>query len=354
MAYFHTSSTNILAISSCVPKRKEKTTEYTHISAQEQELFIKTTGIQERRVANKNTTCSDLCFAAAKDILEKYKCENEIDVIVFVSQSPDYFLPATAVLLQERLQLKNSCLAFDVSLGCSGYVYGLSIVNNLLQSGQLKKALLLVGDKSTISTAYTDKSAYPLFGDAGTATLIEYNDKAARSHFNLQSDGSGKNAIIIENGHSRNPYDSSHDEIVEIEPGIQRAKKHLALNGMDIFNFALKEVAKNIQELFTKSEIKQESIDYFVFHQANKLINETVRKKLKIDPEKAPYSIDLYGNTSSASIPLTMCHAMKDDLQNKELTLLLSGFGVGFSWGSVVLQTKNVYTNLIEYDDNGK
>lgn len=350
MAYLSTSNTSILGICSCVPKKIERTADYDYISIEERELFTKTTGIKERRVADDDVTCSDLCFAAASHLLDKLGGRSEIDLVVFVSQSPDYYLPASSVLLQDRLGLKKECLAFDINLGCSGYAYGLSVVSNLLQGGQLKKALLLVGDKSTTSTSYTDKSSYPLFGDAGTATLIEHNKKAEQWHFNLQSDGSGKNAIIIEHGHSRNPFDATLADVAEIEPGINRAKKHLALNGLDIFNFALKEVAPNIQTLSEQSGISAEQIDFYIFHQANKLINESVRKKLKAAPEKVPYSIAEFGNTSSASIPLTMCYALQNELRSKKLTLLLSGFGVGFSWGSVILKTENIYSCLIEYE----
>jgi 3-oxoacyl-[acyl-carrier-protein] synthase-3 len=350
VAYLSTFNSRILAITACVPAQTERTSDYGYITSEERELFIKTTGIKERRVASDGVTCSDLCFKAASDILEKFDCTNEIDLVVFVSQSPDYYLPATSVLLQDRLKLKKDCLAFDINLGCSGYVYGLSVVSNLLQNGQLKKALLLVGDKSTTSTSYEDKSTYPLFGDAGTATLIEYKNGSPSTHFNLQSDGAGKNSIIIEHGHSRNPFDKTFGDLIQIEPGISRAKKHLVLHGLDIFNFALKEVAPNIHTIIEKSQAEKDSIDYFIFHQANRLINESVRKKIKVDPQKVPYSIEHFGNTSSASIPLTMCYALKNELQQKNLTLLLCGFGVGFSWGSALLQTKNVYTNLLDHD----
>jgi 3-oxoacyl-[acyl-carrier-protein] synthase III len=349
VAYLSTNYSNILAISACVPKHRERTSDYHHISAEEQELFIKTTGIRERRVAEQNVTCSDLCYASAKNLLDKFDCAAEIDLVLFVSQSPDYFLPATSVLLQHRLALKKDCLAFDINLGCSGYIYGLSVAANMLQSGQLKKVLLLVGDKSTTSSSPLDKSTYPLFGDAGTATLIEHNKNSDSWHFNLQSDGSGKDAIIIEHGQCRNPFDATLADMVYIEPGISRAKKHLALNGSDVFNFALREVAANINSLSEHSHISKEEIDYFVFHQANKLINESIRKKLKVAAEKVPYSIEKFGNTSSASIPLTICHSLKEELKGRK-RILLSGFGVGYSWGSVILTTDNVYTSLIEYD----
>ncbi len=348
MAYLSTSHSKIVAITTCVPSHVERTADYDHVSVEERELFAKTTGIRERRVAPTEVACSDLCHEAAKHLLDKYNCKDEIDVVIFVSQSPDYILPATSILLQNRLGLKKGCIAFDISLGCSGYVYGLSVMSNLLESGQLKKGLLLVGDKSSTSTTYTDKSTYPLFGDAGTATLMEHSKEKKEMHFNLQSDGSGKNAIIIEHGSCRTPFDKTLEDLVEVEPGISRAKKHLILNGMEVFNFALREAAANITELYEKSNRSKEQTDYFVLHQANKLINESVRKKLKVDTEKVPYSIDLFGNTSSASIPLTMCHKMKDELASKKLSLLLSGFGVGYSWGSAILETENVYTKMLE------
>ncbi len=349
MAQFSTSHISIKAVVTCVPKAIERSSDYNQFNEQELNLFVKTTGIKERRVASKNVTCVDLCYTAAEVILQKYGHE-DIDVLIFVSQSPDYFLPASSIILQDKLKLNKSCLAFDVNLGCSGYVYGLSIVASLLQSGHLKKALLLVGDKSTISTNYLDKSTYPLFGDAGTATLIEYDATAEPWNFNLQSDGSGKDSIIIEHGHSRHPCDEESNVLHDIEPGIKRTKKDLALNGMDIFNFALKEVAQNINSLFEKSGISKEEVDFFLFHQANKLINESVRKKLRVEEHKVPYSIEMFGNTSSASIPLTLCFKLKDELKNKKLSLLLSGFGVGYSWGSVLLKTQNIYTNLVEHD----
>ncbi len=332
-----------------MPKHIEYSSDYDLFTEQDLNLFIKTTGIKERRVASNEVTCVDLCYTAADSIIQKFGKE-DIDAIIFVSQSPDYFLPASSVILQNKLQLNKSCLAFDVNLGCSGYVYGLSIVASLLQTGHLKKALLLVGDKSTISTSYHDKSAYPLFGDAGTATLLEYDPNAEPWHFNLQSDGSGKNAIIIEHGHSRHPINQSSDVLHQIEPGVKRTKKDLALNGLDIFNFALKEVALNINTLIESTNVSKEQIDFYLLHQANKLINESVRKKLKITEYKVPYSIDLFGNTSSASIPLTMCYKLKDELLNGEKLLLLSGFGVGYSWGSVLLKTKHIFTNLVEHD----
>ncbi len=343
MSNFKTSNVAIKGVVACVPKEIKSTFDYSYLKPEEQELFYKTVGIKERRVANDSITCSDMCEKAANYFFENNIAERDnIDLVVFVSQSPDYLLPATSVILQDKLKLKKTTLAFDVSLGCSGYIYGLSIVSNFLQSGQFKQALLLCGDKSTLSTHIEDKSSYPLFGDAGTATLLEYNANADDMLFALNSDGSGKNAIIIEHGQSRYPYTSESAVINEIEPGIKRAKKHLALNGQDIFTFALKEVPQNINSILNFAGKKINDIDFFVMHQANKLINETVRKKLSIDKEKYPYSLEFFGNTSSASIPLTMCLALNDKLIKESLNLLLCGFGVGLSWGSAIINTEQL------------
>ena len=349
MAFLKTENTRISAIYTCVPQTIERTKDYEWISLHERELFSKTTGIIERRVASESTTCSDLCFEAANQLLNDLKCKNEIDLVLFVSQSPDYFLPATSIILQNRLGIPTKSMAFDVNLGCSGYVYGLSIASHFIQSGNIKKVLLLAGDKSTISTNYEDKSTFPLFGDAGTATLIEFDQIAKTWFYSMASDGTGKDAIIIEHGHSRHPYGTIEDETIEIEPGIIRSKKHLKLNGMDVFNFALKEVAPSIKELLQFASKESADIDYFVFHQANKLINDCIRKKLKIEEAKVPLSIDYFGNTSSASIPLTICKELSNQVLVENNNYLLSGFGVGFSWASVLLNLSNVKTKMIEY-----
>lgn len=348
MALFSSSGISIEAVSVCVPQEIERTLEYEWITENERLLFQKTTGIEERRVANETTTCSDLCYTAAKKLLDELNCLNEIDVLIFVSQSPDYYLPATAITLQHRLGLSKSTMAFDVNLGCSGFIYGLSLANTYLQNPSFKKVLLLCGDKSTISTSYCDKSTYPLFGDAGSATLLSRSGKESNWYFNFYSDGSGKDAIIIKEGHSRNPYKWGEElDYFEVEPGVIRTNKHLSLDGMKVFNFALKEVAASIKELLDFSNTTIESVNYFVLHQANLLINESVRKKLKLDKDKFPISIRHFGNTSSASIPLTLVYALKKEICHPQ-KMLFSGFGVGLSWGNVLLETENIRTFFIE------
>ena len=340
--------TKIEAIYACVPEQEVLTTEYSLFAPEEARLFTKNTGIHARRVAPDDVTCSDLCFNAAAQLLTDVDIAGEIDLLVFVSQSPDYFLPATSIILQDRLGLRSDCMAFDISLGCSGYVYGLQVVGQFIQSGAVRNALLLVGDKSTISTAYQDKSTFPLFGDAGTATLLSFTADSSPWFINSGSDGSGKNSIIIEGGHSRNPYGTYTEELLDFN-GNKHSKSHLHLEGLDVFNFALSRVPYSIDQALSEANKSMGDVDYVVFHQANGLITKSLSRKLNIPLTKCLTSIEQFGNTSSASIPLTLvCHG--NDLSvHKDVSLILSGFGVGFSWASMFLTTGFPITKLITH-----
>jgi 3-oxoacyl-[acyl-carrier-protein] synthase-3 len=351
MALVSIPNTSIVAISASVPKNTYYTKDYTYISEQERELFIKTVGISERRVAPSHLTSADLCYHSTLQLLEHLNWDkNSIDALIFVTQSPDYFIPASSIILQHRLGFSKNTIAFDINLGCSGYVYGLFVLGSMIQSGQIKRAILLAGDKSTLSVCYKDKSTYPLFGDAGSATALEFSNNTSPIYFNLQSDGSGEEAIKIPHGGSRYHIQPDTFEEVEVEPGIIRSKRHLQLLGADIFNFALREVSPNIHQLLEYSGISIDKMDYFIFHQANYLMNESIRKKLKVDISKVPYSIHKFGNTSSASIPLTIITQLKDKLSQPS-TLLFSGFGVGFSWASCVFNTSSIKVlPLLEID----
>lgn len=341
---------SIKGLSVCVPKQVAKTMDYDWITEEERISFIKNTGVEEKRVASKTTATSDMCEISANALIEKLNWEREsIDVLIFVSQSPDYFLPATSAILQHKLGLKKGVMAFDINLGCSGYIYGLQVISNLLSNGNFKRGLLLAGDKSTLSVNYKDKSTYPLFGDAGSATALEFSENAPSMFFNLYTDGSGYKSIIVEDGGSRNHVSEKSFIETKVDEGIIRCPINLVLDGMEIFNFALKEVASSIEAILKESHTDKSTIDYFVMHQANKMINETVRKKCKVEPEKVPYSINKFGNTSSASVPLTMLYNLKNELESKHLKLLLSGFGVGYSWGNCILETNNlICTDILE------
>ena len=350
MALFSINNTKISGISACIPKNEYNNRDYEWITPDERELLIKTTGIEKRRIAEKGITTSDMCYIAAEKLIKDLNWnKNEIDILIFVSQSRDYLIPCTSIILQDRLGLSKKTMAFDIPLGCSGYVYGMAILGNLLSSGFLKKGILMTGDNSTMNCSYKDKSTYPLFGDAGTVTAIEFTDQNNKYYYNLGSDGFGWDAITVYDGGVRNYVSENSLENKEIASGIIRNNLQLKLDGIDIFNFSLKEVPLNVSELLSFSGKNNEDIDYFIFHQANLMINESIRKKLKIEKEKVPYTINKFGNTSSASIPLTIISEIGEDLKNHDLELLLCGFGVGLSWGSVHFKTNNIIcSELIE------
>jgi 3-oxoacyl-[acyl-carrier-protein] synthase III len=335
MAFFSLSNVAFKGLACAVPSQKISNREYAFHSAKENEQFIQTTGIEYRRVSLPNTTASDLCLEPAQKLLEKLNWQKEeITVLIFLSQTPDYKIPCTATILQHKLGLSKSCLAFDVNLGCSGYVYGLSIIGSLLKLTR-GKGLLLVGDVSSSCVNEKDKTTAPLFSDAGSATALQYEENASEMYFNLQSDGSGYDAIIMNDGGSRSPI---NDNSFVLDEATQRRPVDMLLDGIKVFNFSRKEVAPNVEALLQHYSIDHHSVDYYLFHQANLFMNESIRNKMKIPAEKVPYSIKDYGNTSSASIPVTMVHVLKDVIQKNKLRLLLSGFGVGLSWGSGYLE----------------
>ena len=342
MAVFSVPNIEVKGISAAVPKEVHDNNDFDLLPEKDRSMFIKTVGIRYRRVAPEGVTASDLCQLAAEKLLVGLNWNrDDIKILVFITQTPDYIIPNTSSLLQQKLGLSKSCLAFDVNLGCSGYVYGLSIVGSLLQNMPGAKALLLVGDISTTTISMQDKSTAPLFSDAGTATALEFGE-GRQIHFNLQTDGKEFDSIIIPGGGYRNRFTEKQLVYTEYEKGINRNDLHMKLDGVKIFNFGLREIAQNIEALLDEKNIAKDSVDHFVFHQANLLMLESIRKKLKVGAEKVPYSLYDYGNTSSATIPLTLVTKLRQSLQTSKQKLLLSGFGVGLSWGSAYLETENI------------
>ena len=352
MAIFSVENIRLTGISACVPLKEYNNMDYDWIPVAEREFLIKTTGVHKRRIADMGMTTADFCFIAAEKLLnEQGWNRHDIDVLIFISQSRDFLLPCTGVILQDKLGLSKTALAFDIPLGCSGFIYGMSVMGSLLSKGTLKKGLLLTGDISTLNCSVKDKSTYPLFGDAGTAATFEYDTNAAPLHFNLQSDGAGWEAISIPDGGMRNYASKESFDYKKIDEGIIRNKVQLTLNGIEVFNFTLREVAPNINALLASVGKTTEQYDYFIFHQANLLMNESIRKKLRLPKEKVPYTLSKYGNTSSASIPLTMVSELRNELISKKLSLLLCGFGVGLSWGTALIETDRIAcTEVLDYN----
>lgn len=345
MAFQEIKNVEIKGISACVPQHVEDNRNSKIIGSNEDiEKFIESTAILKRHTVSDSGLCSsDLCVKAAQDLIKELGWSlDEIDALVFVTQTPDYQLPATSSILQDRLGLSNECFSIQISLGCSGWVYGLSTLSALLSTGSMKKGLLLVGDTVTMTKSPLDKSTYPLFGDAGTATAIEYKEVADGIKFHTGTDGSGYKSIIIEDGGYRNPFSYDSLEVKERESGIFRNNLQSHLNGTDVFVFGITKAPKSIKALVEKYNISIESIDYLLLHQANKMMNDKIRKKVGVEESKVPYSLSEYGNTSSCSIPLTIVSQLREEVKEKNKKYLACGFGVGLSWGTAYFETENL------------
>jgi len=343
MALFAINNVSVRGIASCVPKDRVKNEDYPLFSPEEFAKLSKSTGIFERRKADANTTSSDLCYHAAEKLISKLGWEKEsIDVLLFVSQTPDYMLPATSCILQNRLGLSIDTYAMDISMGCSGWIYGFSTIAQLLTHGGMKRGLLLTGETTLKLVSEYDKSAYPLFGDAGTVTAVEFDVNARTTYFHLQTDGGGYKAILTPDGGFRNPTSEKSLIYEDIGEGIRLNRLHNRLNGMDVFAFGLLRAPQTVDKILEYVPIQREDIDYYLFHQANLYMNEKIRKKLKLKEEQVPYSLRDFGNTSSATIPLTMTTQLSEQLQHNTTKLIACAFGVGLSWGTVYFETNNI------------
>lgn len=344
MAYLSFSNVRIAGFSTGVPKtvlsNDELGSEQYSASS-----FISSTGVRNHRVSEKYTA-GDLCFEAANQLIADLGWDkSEIEAIIFVSQHADYILPATACILQERLGLSKECYTADLSLGCSGWVYGLNTIVSLLSCGTIKKALLMCGDAKR-RVNYVD----PLFGHAGSVTAVEFKEGAAPIQFYFGTDGSGYDALIIPDGGARNQF-SEKSFVPEDVDGHMLNRLQSRMKGMDVFSFGITWGPKSIKRLAEHFGFDYQDCDYYIFHQANLLMNEKIRTKLKLPEEKVPYCLQDFGNTASASIPLTIVSQLKGKVENKKTRWIGCGFGVGLSWGAVYFETEDiVISNLVEVE----
>ncbi|MBI2824137.1 MAG: ketoacyl-ACP synthase III [Planctomycetia bacterium] len=294
-------------------------------------------GVKRRHVVREGTCTSDLCFAAAARLLDELPWPRDsVDAIIFVSQTADYFMPATACVLQDRLRLARHCAAFDVNQGCAGYVYGLWIGSQLVRGG-CRRLLLLAGDTTSRLVSPRDRTVASLFGDAGTATALEVDEEAPAMHFELGTDGSGRKCLMVPAGAFRQPHTAQSSQRTEREGGNIRGDEDLVMDGGEVFTFALREVPRLVQTILSAAGCGTADIDAFVFHQANHFMLNHLAKRLKLPQEKVAVGLTDYGNTSSASIPLAITTELREALSTQGRRLLLAGFGAGFSWAASVL-----------------
>lgn len=351
MAFIQYNNIGISGLAAAVPSNIIDNYKYTQYfdEASVKEVVDKV-GIKERRFAPAGMCASDLCYAAAEQLITDMEIDKStIDLLIFISQTPDYRMPATSVLLQERLGLGKSTGAFDINLGCSAFIYGLSVAFAMMQTGGFRKILLLDGETRSRVYHPKDRKTAFLFGDGGVAAIIEQGEKYGQSFFSLNSDGSKESLIKMDAGGYRNPSSTETlaEKVVD-EQGNIRTDEHGYMNGADVFNFVLLEIPGNIKATLQHASKSQDDIDYFLFHQANSYMNGYLAKKLKLPADKVPSCIEYFGNTSSVSIPLTMASQMKDILPEPK-TLLLSGFGVGMSWATCILNSPGIFVSpLVE------
>lgn len=330
-----------------MPRRVVSNLECPPHLRQERERLIRNIGISQRRICAPWQCFSDLALVAAERVIGELGWRREeIGALIVVTQTPDYVAPATAIILQDRLGLAHSTVAFDVNLGCSGYPFALHILGAMIAAGAVKKGLVLVGDKSTWLHDATD----PLFSDAASATALEFDASAPPIHFDLNSDGSGHKAIMIPVGGTREPADSRHFIPYTDEHGITRTPYYrLNLDGPAVLSFSTQRVPPAVKSLLEFAQAPIDGIDYFLFHQANRMINETIRKKLGLPVEKVPSTLHDFGNTSGASIPLTMTARIRDALAARRNRVLMCGFGIGLSWGTALVDIEGaVFPELTE------
>jgi 3-oxoacyl-[acyl-carrier-protein] synthase III len=339
MALLTFNNVGISGMAAAVPKHIINNYEHDFYFPKEDiKEIVEKIGVKERRFADEKTCSSDLCFAAAEKLITDMNInEEEIDLLVFISQTPDYRMPATSILLQHRLGLSPATISFDINLGCSAFLYGLSVVYSMMEHSNLRKALILDGETRSKVYSQKDRKTAFLFGDAGIAALIERDLRFGKSYFSLNSDGSRESLIKINAGGYRNmsSCETVKEKVVD-EHGNIRSEENGYMNGADVFNFVIREVPGDFKRLLDYSKTEISNIDYFVFHQANSYINGFLVKKLKLPEEKIPATIHKYGNTSSVSIPLTIVSELKDKLTGRK-KVLLNGFGVGLTWGTGLL-----------------
>ncbi len=339
----------VKAISACVPPEIVYNKDLGYLIPEEEiEKTINNIGIEQRRIAAPDVMASDLCYRAAKQLMEDNHIEPEsIDVLLFMSQTADYRIPATSCLMQHRLGLPRETMCFDISLGCSGYLFALSTAFAYASMQGVNRVLLLDGETFSKIVNRHDKVDWPLYGDAGTATLIEKGDYG-ESTFMLNTDGSGEEVLKIHAG-MRNPITPESCVAREREDGNIRNDLEVFMDGMDVFNFAISKVPRCIKALLQETGKTVDDVDYVVFHQANRFMMDFFVKKLKINPERVPYCIHKYGNTSSASVPLTMASELRGKLDGNH-TVVLSAFGAGLSWGSAIMSMRDCNVSpVIEY-----
>lgn len=312
------------------------------------EKVVKSVGLEYIYKAKPNQTTSDLALDACNNLIDGIGWDrNVIDGLILVTQTPDYILPSTANILQDKLKLPKGCVPLQVNLGCSGYVYGLWLASELISNNTCRKVIVVAGDTMSKTTSNKDKSVM-MISDCVSATAVEYVEGCDESIYSLYSDGSGAENLIIKDGGFRNPVSENSYVLIEDEDGNCRTNMNLFMDGMAIFLFAIGEVSETLNKFISDFNINIDDVDGILFHQANRYLISMLAKNANIPLNKVPINIEKFGNTSGASIPLLICDTLRNDLKKKDLNVVMAGFGVGLSWGfAKLLLHRGIYTDII-------
>ena len=353
MAFLKIENVAIRGISACVPPKVEENKDLPFYGPGEAEQVMAATGIERRHVSTPDIAVSDLCFKAADKLIEDLGWEKDsIDLIALATQNPDYVNHPTSFVVHERLGLPESTMCLDFFHGCPAWVVSMSSVMAMMSAGNIKRAILLDGDTVSKMQRKLDRESRPLFGDGATATALEYCENAPKSYFNIGTKSEDGMAIASTVGGFRRPHtlETLKSKLDQLE-GLyldQDNTKHM--DSMDVFSFAITKVPKAIKKLCSEYEINLDNVDFLVLHQANKMIDEAIAKRMKMSMEKVPLSLKNYGNTTSASVPLTMVSECAEPYKGGKKNTLVCGFGTGLAWGAAYFETENlVIPPVIEY-----
>ena len=344
MAFLKVENVSVKGISACVPPYVEENKDIPFYAPGEAEQIIDATGIERRHIAGPDICVSDLCLRAAGRLIEELGWEKDsIDLLALCTQNPDYRNQPTSFLVHERLGMKESTMCLDFFHGCPGWVISLAGVSSILSGGSIKRALMLVGDTVSKDQNQASHESRPLFGDCCTATALEYTPGAPSMFFNNGTMSEGGMALVQTQGGYRNPY--THETLdIELARRAGTLTESISddMDGMDVFSFAITKVPKALKKLCAEYEISLDNVDHLVLHQANKLIVDAIAKRMKMPSEKVPLGLREYGNTTSASIPLTIVSECANDFKNGVQKSLVCGFGTGLSWGSAFIETNQL------------
>ncbi len=353
MAFLSVPHVSIRGISACVPPTIEENIDLPFYSSiEEAQKVIDSIGIERRHVCGEGITVSDLCFKAAEKLIADLNWgKDSIDILAFCTQDPDYLNHPNSFVVHDRLGMPNTCMCVDFYHGCPGWVTAMSSVSSMISASGAKRALLLVGDMCSHDAGKGNREERPLFGDSGTATALEFNENAFPIYYNIITKSADGKALARTIGGWRNPY-----TLKTLKADLDRREGKISpddsvdkMDGMDVFSFAITTVPKTLKQLCSNFGIEMETLDKLVLHQANGMMIKTIAKRMKTDMAKVPMSLKEYGNTTAASIPLTIVSQCADDFKYHQKTMAC-GFGTGLACASVYFETDNVVCpSVLEY-----